>query len=612
MCGIAGLLDPVGPRPGAIDAMSGAMRHRGPDDGGTRTWEDQGVALAHRRLSIVDLSPAGRNPMPNEDGTVWVVHNGEIYNHMALRRELEQLGHRFSSAADTEVLVHGYEAWGDEVVHRLRGMFAFAIYDRRRPGGRLLLVRDRLGIKPLYVAAEGARLVFGSELTTVLAAGGIDRRPDLEALADFLRYQSVPAPRTAYLGVRALSPGSMLVAEDGRTTERRWWDLPLDAPSSASATEVTAMIRERLTDAVDAHRLADVPLGVFLSGGVDSSAIAALLRQATDDPLRAFTIGFDVRAHSEVRFAREVADHLGLEHHVRDVAVGDVASALDSVLTMYGQPFADGSALPTRRVSELAASHVKVALSGDGGDEVFAGYPRYARWLRTLAVDRAPRPVRSAASATLRTLPRTRQVAWLGDLDLGSFERYARMVTLFHPDEVDAVAGPVLREALVGDPYASLRRHWRDDLDPLTRVQVLDLHTYLPDDILTKVDRASMAVGLEVRPPLLDHELVQAVMALPPSQRVPDGEPKALLKAAVRDLVPPGTFDRPKHGFSAPWNAWMRELGTWADEQVRDGAAVASGIVDPGALSVADADPARRGPKLWSLLVLERWCRANQ
>jgi asparagine synthase (glutamine-hydrolysing) len=597
--------------PGSIDAMSKAMSHRGPDDGGTRTWDDQGVALAHRRLSIVDLSPAGRNPMPNEDGTVWVVHNGEIYNHLELRRELERLGHRFASAADTEVLVHGYEEWGDDLVHRLRGMFAFAIYDRRLLGGRVLLVRDRLGIKPLYVGADGARLVFGSELPTVLAAGGIDRRPDLVALADFLRFQCVPAPRTAYVGVRALPPGSMLVLEGGRAIERRWWELPVDASSSASPAEVTAMIRDRLIDAVDAHRLADVPVGLFLSGGVDSSAVAAVLRSATADPLQAFTIGFDVGAHSEVGFAREVADHLGFEHHVRDVGVGDVESALDSVLTMHGQPFADGSALPTRRVSELAADHVKVALSGDGGDEVFAGYPRYARWMRTLAVDRAPGPVRTAASAALRTLPRTRQVAWLGDLDHGNFERYARMVSLFHPDEVEALAGPVLRAALPGDPYESLRRFWREDLDPLTRVQFLDLHTYLPDDILTKVDRASMAVGLEVRPPLLDHELVEAVMALPPSLRVPDGDPKGLLKAAVRDLVPPGTFDRPKQGFSAPWNAWMQELGTWAGEQVRDGAAVASGIVDPRAFSVADADLARRGPKLWSLLVLEHWCRAN-
>ena len=611
MCGIAGFVDPAGVSPGVIETMSEAMRHRGPDDGDAKSWPDHGVTLAHRRLSIVDLSAAGRNPMSNEDGAVWVVHNGEIYNHLDLRAELEGLGHRFASASDTEVLVHGYEVWGDEVVHRLRGMFAFAIYDRRPTGGRLLLVRDRLGIKPLFVAEGGDRLVFGSELATVLAAGGIDRQPDLSALADYLLYQCVPAPRTAYRGIRKILPGAMLVVEGGRTTERVWWDVPLGSDAPGAPSEVLPAIRGLLADAVDAHRLADVPLGVFLSGGVDSSAVAALLRGATDDRVRAFTIGFDVGAHSETAFAGAVASHLGLEHHVRDVGKGEVTGALDSVLSMYGEPFADGSALPTRRVSELAAGHVKVALSGDGGDEVFAGYTRYARWLRTRNVDRVPSHIRSAASATLRTLPRTRQVAWLGDLGYGSFERYARMVTLFRPGEIATMAGPALRDALNGDPYSSLRRFWREDVDPLTRVQYLDLKTYLPDDILTKVDRASMAVGLEVRPPLLDHELVQAVMSLPPAQRVPGGEAKGLLKAAVRDLVPPGTFDRAKHGFSAPWNPWMRELGSWAADELRDGAAVEAGILDPSAMAVAEADPARRGPKLWSMLVLERWCRNN-
>jgi asparagine synthase (glutamine-hydrolysing) len=445
----------------------------------------------------------------------------------------------------------------------------------------------------------------------VLAAGGIDRRPDLGGIAEFLRAQCVPAPRTAYRGIRKVPPGSLVVVEGGRTVERQWWDVPLDAAAPASPTEARAAVLDRLTDAVDVHRLADVPLGIFLSGGVDSTAVAALTRASTDEPLQAFTIGFDVQTHSEVAFARDVASHLGLEHHIRDVTVGEVADGLDEMLAMFGEPFADGSALPTRRVSELAASHVKVALSGDGGDEVFAGYPRYTRWLRTLPMDRAPARVRAAASSALRSLPRMKEVAWLGDLGHGSFERYARMVSLFHPEEVARLAGPALRESLNGDPYESLRRHWREDLDPLTRVQYLDLKTYLPDDILTKVDRASMAVGLEVRPPLLDHELLQAVIASPPAVRLPDGDQKGLLKSAVRDLVPPGTFDRPKRGFSAPWNRWMRELGGWAEDQVSDGAAVAAGILDPAAISMVDLDPARRGPKLWSLLVLERWCRGE-
>jgi asparagine synthase (glutamine-hydrolysing) len=553
--------------------------------------------------------------MANEDRTVWVVHNGEIYNHAHLRRELEAAGHRFASTCDTEAIVHAYEEWGDAHVHRLRGMFAYAVYDRRaadRP--RLLLVRDRLGIKPLHYGWDGRRLVFASEPKAILAVPDLDRRPDVGALADYLVHQYVPAPATAWRGIRKLGPGETLTFEAGRLRIGGWWDLePTPDGDGPTADEAARSVLRHLDDAVVAHLMADVPIGVFLSGGIDSGAVAAAVAAAVSarstEPATAFTVGFDVEAHSELVEAAEVAAGLGLPHETRRVRNDDVPAALDRMVAMYDEPFGDGSAVPTRRVSELARGTVKVALSGDGGDEVFGGYGRYARWVRSLRLDAAPARVRRLVAGAARSIPSGR-LAVLEEADRDPLERYARLATLFTPAQLHAVAGPALRDVLDDghDPLAHLRRWWRPDLDPITRVQYLDLKTYLPDDILTKVDRAAMSVGLELRPPLLDHRLVEYVLSLPSGVRLPGREPKGLLKRAMEGRLPRQVLERRKKGFSAPWDAWMGSLDDWAAGELRAGAAVRAGILAPEALAALDGG---RGSHVWSLLVLERWCRSH-
>ncbi len=610
MCGIAGYLEPDGADPVALQRMCDALAHRGPDDAGVRVWEDHGVGLAHRRLSIIDLSPAGRNPMANEDESIWVVHNGEIYNHRELRRQLESAGHRFRSHSDTEVLAHSYEEWGLAHIERLRGMFAYAIYDRRGASPRVLLVRDRLGIKPLHYAWDGGRLAFASELKAFCAVPWVDRSPDRGALADYLTLQYVPAPKTAYSGIRKLGPGQLLVCDGLRMAIETYWDVRPSSADTAGAADAVAIVRDALEDAVAAHMVADVPVGLFLSGGVDSSAVASVMAGLTELPVRAYSIGFDVAEHSETSYATLVAERLGLDHSVRTMGVGAVRDSLERVAAMYDEPFADGSAVPTLRVSELASEDVKVVLSGDGGDEVFAGYRWYDRWLQGNRVEILPKGIRRAAFGALGALPGEGRVRRLADLAGDGLERYAGLIELFSRRTKRNVLAPSMVADLDGaDDYWHLREHWREELDPITRVQVLDLKTYLPGDILTKVDRASMSVSLEVRPPLLDHRLVEVVFGLPASARVPGGRSKGLLKDAMASRLPDEILARPKKGFSAPWNAWLPELRSWAASELRDGAAVQGQILAPDPLDRLGGR--QSGARAWALLVLERWCRDN-
>ncbi len=607
MCGIAGFaVEPGAADVEVLEAMCARLAHRGPDDADAKAWNDQGVGLGHRRLSIIDPSPAGRNPMSNEDATVWVVHNGEIYNHRELRRELERAGHRFASHSDTEVIVHGYEEWGDDHVHRLRGMFAYALYDRRRVSPRLMLVRDRFGIKPLHYVWDGERLAFASEIKAMLTLPWVDARADPAAIEDYLVHGYLPAPMTAFGSVRKVRPGERLVIEAGTLRTDRYWRLEVPSAPGTNGDDAAERVRHRLADAVKRHLVSDVPVGLFLSGGLDSSSVAAMMREATDGPIRAYSIGFDVPEHSETHYAALVADRFGFDLRTRTVAVDDAVSALDHVARIHDEPFADASFLPTYRVSELARRDVKVTLSGDGGDEVFGGYWWYGAWLRSVHAGALPMPVRRTASRIV-ALPRLRDVTWLRDLDAAPLERYAALVELFPPAMARGLLAPGIARDLEGrDARWHLREHWNDDLDPLTRAQVVDLNTYLPGDILTKVDRASMAVSLEVRPPLLDHQLVEAVLAMPPSVR---GNDKALLKRAMAGRIPDAILQRPKKGFSVPWKVWLGQIRDWAQDELRDGAAVQAGVLGP--------DPGRKvgtervGPRLWSLLVLERWCRQH-
>jgi len=615
MCGIAGI---VGRKDASCDTlarMCDALAHRGPDDADLCVWEEQGVALGHRRLSIIDLSPAGRNPMANEDGTVWVVHNGEIYNYRELRTELESAGHRFRSTSDTEVIVHAYEEWGEDHVRRLRGMFAYAVYDRRAEGRgsastpRLLLVRDRLGIKPLFYSWDGRRLLFASEPKAILAVPGFDRTPDRSALFDYLTCLYVPAPKTAWEGMRKLGPGQMLRFDGTGIECATYWDLRPATNGDVSEDEALALVRGRLRDAVGTHLVADVPVGLFLSGGVDSSTVGALMAGAAEGAVRAYSIGFDVAGHDERAFARLVAARYGMEHRERVVEVGAVREVLPRIAAMYDEPFADGSAVPTLRVSEVAREDVKVVLSGDGGDEVFGGYGRYRSFLRRDQVGFLPPWARRAVFGSLAGLPGFRRHRFFEDVTVEPLRQYGRLLELFSPAEKRGSLGAdFVEEFRDYDDDWYLRPHWREDLDPITRMQVVDVMTYLSDDILTKVDRASMSAGLEVRPPLLDHELVEAVFSLPASVRLLGG-PKGLLKGVARDLIPKEVVERSKKGFSAPWNAWMAELDGWAPGYLRNGAAVQAGILAPDPLGHLRAD--KRGAQTWALLLLEEWCRTN-
>ncbi|MEX2274158.1 MAG: asparagine synthase (glutamine-hydrolyzing) [Actinomycetota bacterium] len=599
MCGITGIVridDPTR----TLERMTSVLAHRGPDDEGVRTWDDDRVGLGHRRLSIIDLSPAGRNPLTNETDDVWITFNGEIYNYVELRRELIAAGHRFRSDTDTEVVVHAYEEWGDAHVDRLRGMFAYAVYDRRGDGFRLLLTRDRLGIKPLFYAHEGDRLAFASEPKSLLLVPGMVGVPDRSALFDYLTYGYVPAPRSAWTGIKKLEPGHQLVLERGRVTRRRYWAAKgTEQPLDLVAAE---MVRTEIGRAVAENLTADVEVGVFLSGGIDSSSVVASV--PSDVVVPTFSIGFDVAVFDETEYARLVAKTFGHLNHERVVVSSDVEAAVGMVSDMYDEPFADGSALPTSSVSALAREHVKVALSGDGGDEVFGGYARYGAWARRSRLDFLPTSMRRSLGSALTSVPALDRHTWFSDIGVDPISRFGRLIELFTPLEKRRMLGADWAEEFRDyDDYWRIRSSWKDDLDPITRLQVVDLETYLPDDILTKVDRASMAVGLEVRPPLLDHILVEKVLGLPPKTRVPGGEPKGLLKRAMRGTLPSEVLDRPKRGFSAPWNEWSDRFGPWALERLRTGAAVDHGLLR----SDFDAGGRRGGAKLWALLLLDRF-----
>jgi asparagine synthase (glutamine-hydrolysing) len=612
MCGIAGLVRGAPSDAAAAQRMNEAIVHRGPDDEAIRGWPDHGVTLCHRRLSIIDLSPLGRNPMSNEDGSVWIVYNGEIYNFQALRRELEARGHTFRSHTDTEVVLHAYEEWGDDHVHHLRGMFAYALYDRRpRPGSRyrVLLVRDRLGIKPLFYYALPRCFAFASEIKGILACDGIDRAVDWSALYDFLTYLYIPAPKTAYAHIRKLPPGHLLAFDEQGLTVREYWTIGTAATAATTPDEAAHQVAATLERAVEDHLVSDVPLGVLLSGGVDSSAVTALAAGLAQPPLRTFSAGFDVAEHSELDYARLVAAHCHTRHTEQVVGRESLDRMLPRVLAVYDEPFADTSAIPTYYVTAAAGEHVKVLLSGDGGDEVFAGYSWYRSWLARGGLDSLPLGgVRRLLVPLAERWPLGRRgKGVLVALSRSPLGRYAALMELFSPRRKRRLLASSRRGEFDGyDDYWHFRRHWREDLDPLARLQYLDLKTFLPDDILTKVDRASMASSVEVRPPLLDHELVEQVLAMPSDWNLRAGEQKWLLKRAVEDRLPAEVLHRRKKGFSAPMTQWIAGSREWAGAELTrlsrltDGAwlspdlpALASGMV--------------RGAEVWGLLLLLRW-----
>jgi asparagine synthase (glutamine-hydrolysing) len=623
MCGIAGVIYADPDRPvdrDVLRAMADSIRHRGPEAEGF--WVEPGVGLAHRRLSFLDLA-GGDQPIGNEDNSVQVVYNGEIYNFEEIRAGLEGRGHRFRTRTDTEVLVHLYEEMGERLVERLRGMFTFALWDR--PCKRLLLGRDRVGIKPLYVYRDAEMLVFGSELKAILACPGVPRTVDPAALEDYFAFGMVPGSRSIFAGIEKLPPAHTLLAGPGfwRAAPRRYWRLRLEPDPKPSAQEWQEAVRAKVEEAVRLHLIAEVPVGAFLSGGIDSSLIVAASAGRTLGQLQTFSIGFEEEAFTELPYARLIAQRYGTRH-VEEIVRPDAVDLVDEISHYYDEPFADASAVPTYLVSRLARQSVKAVLSGDGGDEAFGGYARYAHDLKEAAVRRwLPGWFRRAALAPLGRfwpkadwLPRRlRAKTVLTNLALDAGPAYANTLTVCRL--------PLRRRLLAPDLAAGLNGHDPEQIiraghaaapadDPLAGMIAADVETILPDDFLVKVDRASMAHSLEVRPPLLDHELLELAARIPSGWKVHRGETKWILKQVCRDRLPPELIDRPKHGFDMPIDAWLRgPLREMFESAVLDrGAAVADLVHQETARRVYAAHRARRGRHgnvLWSLLILARW-----
>jgi len=622
MCGICGFArhDPgAAPEPERLGAMVATLEHRGPDDEGLE--EREGVGLGFRRLSIIDLE-GGHQPIWNEEGTVAVTCNGEIYNFRELRQELETGGHRFETSSDIECLVHLYEETGAAMLERLVGMFALAVADFREPGRpRILLARDRLGIKPLYWCATEDGLYWASEPKAVLASGCLSRRMRGEALVDYLVQGFCSGPLTAWEGLSRLEAGQRLLWSPGdrRPRPERYWDLPLDGPrGSASSEEILAGI-----DRAVAERLvADVPLGAFLSGGIDSTAVVSAMAAASGEAVQACSVGFEERSHDELEQARRSAARIGLVHHT-EVLRPDPAAAIEVLPWFFDEPLADSSTVPTWLVSRMAREHVTVALSGDGGDEVFAGYRRYVFDVAEQRVRRAAgaaRPLFAAAGAAwprMAWAPRwLRAKSVLQNLGREPGRAYYASLTQVGLEEARAVLAPELRDALAQhDPFLAFEEHYRRprDADSLYRAQYADFKTWLPERILTKTDRASMAVSLEVRVPLLDHRFVEAFVHLPMGDKVSGGRGKHALREALRPRLPAEVLDGRKRGFETPLRAWIQgPLAGAVGEAIEE---IPSEVFDRDALR-RRLEGHRSGLQdhsqlLWSLLVWEHWRRRH-
>jgi asparagine synthase (glutamine-hydrolysing) len=613
MCGICGLVSAE--RAADIDAvgrMSSRLVHRGPDDDGI--FHEGPVALAARRLSIIDLDH-GHQPIENEDGSAVVVQNGEIYNHRELRRELEGRGHRFATECDTEVLVHAYEEWGDAFLERLRGMFAIALWDKRRR--RLLLARDRFGIKPLFYRALGGELSFASELKAMLELPGFSREIDPRAVAAYLAFNSIPAPLTVFAEARKLPPGHLLVWEGGELELRRYarpGPVPAEEAQGGSGAELAAELREVLDDSIRAHLVADVPVGVLLSGGVDSGGIAALASRHAGEPLRTFSIGFEEAGFDELSRARLVAERYGTDHHEL-VLRPDAVELLPKLVEAFDEPFGDSSALPTYLVSELAASEVKVALSGEGGDELFGGYYTYVADLLARRVGRLAALARPLAEALPSRSDRVgfdyKAKRFARAAALPPLERHHGWKEIFSPGERAGLAG---EGAASWDPLDLYRERYAETAgaEPLARLQDVDLGIYLVDDLLVKTDRLSMAHSLELRVPFLDPKVADFAFSLPTRHKVRGFAKKRLLRRALEPLLPRQIVHGRKQGFSIPIAAWLRgPLEPFAREVLSPSAIARQGLLDPAAVTpllerhCSEREDLSR--QIWGLMALTLW-----
>jgi asparagine synthase (glutamine-hydrolysing) len=610
MCGFSGFLDPQGRYGEAeakafVTAMADAIRARGPDDGGSWVDPDAGYAVGFRRLSIIDLTASGHQPMLSSDGRYVIAFNGEVYNACTIRPDLERLGVRFRGHSDTEVLVEAVAAWGiEKTLGRISGMFAIAFWDRRER--RLTLARDRLGKKPVYWGWNGGMLFFGSQPKSFARHPGWRGELDRDSLAAYVRFGYVPAPRSIYRGIRKLEPGHFVtIGADGTSQDTCYWDARVVAlagvhqPFSGSDTEALDGLEERLAAAVRDRMVADVSLGAFLSGGIDSSLVVALMQAQSTAPVQTFSIGFAESNYDEAPYAKGVAAHLRTDHHELYVEPRHALDLIPDLPDWYDEPFADSSQLPTYLVCEMTRRHVTVSLSGDGGDELFAGYGRYA-YLRELCAPAVSVPA-SMRGALIALLTRVPAVWWDRSARLlprpmrpgNAGDRAKRLAQLLRPSGRDRLYLDLVThwhhpEALVHDAHESLAPYWHgawaEDLpDDTDRMQLIDTITYLPDDILTKVDRASMAVSLEARAPLLDHRVVEYAWRLPRHMKERNGATKWALRQVLYRHVPRALIERPKMGFGVPIDAWLRgPLRDWAEALLAEDRLREEGIFDPG------------------------------
>lgn len=625
MCGISGILDTgSAPERALIEKMNRIMEHRGPDGEGYHL--DGPVALGHRRLSIIDLS-GGAQPLSNEDDSVWITFNGEIYNFPALREELLALGHRFRTRSDTETIVHAWEEWGEDCPKRLRGMFAFAIWDKRRKV--LFLARDRMGKKPLYYYSDGKRFLFASEIKALLQDDAVPRELDPGALVDYLNYHYIPFPGTIFKGIRKLAPGhSLNIALDPSSIaltvlEKPYWNLTYAPDDSVSEDEWIAALRAKLEEAVQIRLISEVPLGAFLSGGIDSSAVVALMSQVQSAPVKTFSIGFKEEDFSELQYARQIAERFGTEHH-EYVVEPDAMEVLPRLAWEYDEPFADSSAIPTWYVSKLAREQVTVILSGDGGDETFAGYRRY-RWATDMGrydwlPDAIRKPLFGWPAALLPSGMKGQGT--LRHLSRDPFERYAGINTFGETTYLDTLLSADVKSGLSGDSartlpdYTALKRYYDECLehDYLTRIQYVDTKTYLAEDILTKVDRASMLCSLETRAPLLDHEVVELAARMPSHLKLKNGDAKYILKKTMAGLLPDEILYRRKMGFGVPLVHWFKkDLTSYARDILLSQQARERGFFNPAAVEKLLNDHQKAGrdlsARIWALLFFEHWAQ---
>jgi asparagine synthase (glutamine-hydrolysing) len=621
MCGICGKIyrDPARPvEPDLIRRMADAIAHRGPDAAGYHI--DGAVGLGHRRLSIIDLS-AGDQPMYNEDRSLVAIFNGEIYNFQDLRQQLSAHGHVFKTKSDTEVLLHGYEQWGERCVEKLRGMFAFAIWDE--PRQQLFLARDRVGIKPLYYYFDGQKLLFASEIKAILQDPQVARALDWQALDDYLTYMYIPAPKTIFQKIRKLPAGYTLTVSARGLSEREYWDLTFKSNGARSEADYAAGLLAQLREAVSSHLMSDVPLGAFLSGGIDSSAVVGLMHGLMNAPVNTASIGFRESGFDELPYARMVAKKFHTNVHER-VVDAQAAGILDKLVWHFDEPFADSSMVPTYYVSQIAREKVTVCLSGDGGDENFAGYRRYKfdvfeNRVRALLPAALRRPVCGAVS---RVYPKAdwlpqifRAKTLLANLSTSPERGYFHTMSWFNPAMKRQLYKDHLKKELNGyDAFSVMKTHFErvQDLDPLSRIQYVDVKTYLVDDILAKVDRTSMAHALEVRVPILDHEVMEYAAGIPAEYKLRNGEGKYIFKQALNDLIPAEILYRPKMGFSIPLARWLRgELKQIFEERVFAKDAFIGSLFELGPIRQW-WNQHQRGTRdysfhLWALLMLACW-----